>query len=241
MTGFLHRPQGAGPFPAVVLLHGCGGLFDRSGRLTSRHQDWTSRFHDSGYVVLLVDSFTPRGVADICTRRDRSGLTTDVRAYDAAGALAYLQSRPDVRGDRVGLMGWSHGGGTVLYATAAGAMAPTPDFRAAVAFYPGCRLPNDRGFVPRLPLAILNGEADDWTPAPPCIAFVEQAKAKGSPLDITVYPRAYHDFDAPNQPLRARSGLATVASGTAHAGTDPAARADAIIRVPAFFARYLKD
>jgi dienelactone hydrolase len=224
-----------------VLLHGCGSLFDAKGKLTARHEDWAQRFRDEAYVVLLVDSFTPRGVNEICSRGERSGLTTDIRAHDAAGALAYLQSRGDVRGDHVGLMGWSHGGGTVLYAAAAGGPAGTPDFRAAVAFYPGCRLPSDRGFVPRQPLTILVGEADNWTPAAPCIAFAERVKALGATADIVVYPSAYHDFDAPRTRLRVRTGLATPEDGTATVGTNPEARADALIRVPAFFARCLKD
>jgi dienelactone hydrolase len=74
---------------------------------------------------------------------------------------------------------------------------------------------------------------DDWTPAPPCQAL---AAAAGSDVVLQLYPGAYHDFDHPGLSLHRRSGLAYSADGDgiAHTGTDPAARADAISRVPAF-------
>ena len=91
----------------------------------------------------------------------------------------------------------------------------------------------------RLPLLILIGAADDWTPAPPCQALAAAGAAAGDRVSITVYPGAYHDFDHPNLPVRVVKGLAFAGSGngTAHTGTDPAAREDALKRVPAFLAR----
>jgi dienelactone hydrolase len=157
---------------------------------------------------------------------------------DALAAKAYLQSRRDVKGDAVSLMGWSNGGSTVLHAVQKGREAPgdKPDFARAIAFYPGCRVPSERGWQARLPLMILIGAADDWTPAAPCQALVGAAGAKGEPVSIVVYPGAYHDFDHPNLVLRSHSDLAYTADrdGKAHTGTDGAARRDALDRVPAF-------
>ena len=248
LNGLLYKPPGEGPFPAIVLMHGCGGLFRTNGRLTSRHDDWAQRFHGLGYVVLHVDSFTPRGLREICTVKERTIEPSRERARDAYGALLYLQSLPDVQADRIGLMGWSNGGSTTLWTVLARITArpkslPHGDFRVAVAFYPGCRTPLEykSGWMTRIPLLILIGERDDWTKAPPCQELVSRAKARGEPVEIVVYPNAFHDFDAPDSPVRVRTGIATTESGTATIGTNPEAREDSIKRAPAFFAKHLRD
>jgi len=252
----LFKPPGAGPFAAVVLLHGCGGLYHWKGRergqLTSRHAEWAERLVKAGYVVLLPDSFTPRGVHESCTVKDRPVDSSRERPRDAYAALLWLQGQPYVKGSRVALMGWSNGGGTVLHTIAADqpvrpASLPKGDFRAAVAFYPGCSSPQSGkahrppastrsgAWRTAIPLMIMQGEADDWTPAPPCHDLVAAAKARGEPIEYHGYPGAYHDFDAPNEPVHTRSGLARARDGgVAHVGTNPAARDDAFERVPAF-------
>jgi dienelactone hydrolase len=246
IEGLLYRPEGNAPAPAIVLAHGCGGLYGRGGVPTPRHHEWAWRLQGLGYVVLHIDSFTPRGLREICTRSDRTISASRERARDAYGALVYLQALPFVQPDRVGLLGWSNGGSTTLYAVDAvfrGRPANLRhDFSAAVAFYPACGAAFRRKVVwtTSIPLLILIGEADDWTPARPCLDLVERAKAMNAPVDIQVYPGAYHDFDAPNTPLRVRHNVATTASGTATVGTDPAGRTDAIERAPAFLARYLR-
>jgi dienelactone hydrolase len=245
LTGVLYRPPGDGPFAAIVLMHGCGGLREKSGRLSSRHADWAQRFHSLGYVVLHVDSFTPRGVQELCTVKDRPVQPGRERVRDAYGALLYLQSLPFVLADRVGLMGWSHGGSTVVATVAERASGRPPaldkgDFRAAVAFYPGCRTQlRSRTWTTRIPLEILHGEKDDWTPIEPCRALVERVRTAGAPVELVTYPNAFHGFDAPNSTLHVRRDIATSATGTATVGTNPEARADAIKRVPDYFARHL--
>ena len=112
--------------------------------------------------------------------------------------------------------------------------------RKAVAFYPGCRLPLVRGdWHARAPLLILIDADDDWTPAKPCEDLARIARASGEPVSIVVYPVAYHDFDHPDLTVHETHDLAFTAdgSGSAHTGTNPTARADAIKRVPAFLAR----
>jgi dienelactone hydrolase len=246
IEGLLYRPEGNVPAPAIVLAHGCGGMYGRDGLPMLRDHEWAWRFHALGYVVLRIDSFTPRGVREICDQTGRTISPSRERARDAYGALVYLQGLPFVQPARIGLLGWSNGGSTTLYAvdqTFRGRLADLRhDFAAAVAFYPGCRAPRDRkmAWTTSIPLLILIGEADDWTPAQPCVELIMRAKALKAPVDIHIYPGAYHDFDAPNVPLRVRQNVATTASGTATVGTDPAGRADAIERAPAFLARYLR-
>ena len=241
LHGALYRPAGSGPFPAVVALHGCGGLYDRGGTLNARHADWGERLAAQGFLVLLPDSFGSRELGSQCSTLDRAVRPGRERVADTFAAKAYLQGRSDVKPQSVSLMGWSHGGSTVLSTAAAGALDTSggPAFARAVAFYPGCRAQVERGWHDRVPLQILVGDADDWTGAEACQRLTAAAQAHGEPVEITVYPGAYHDFDHPNLPVRERHGLAYSANGDgiAHVGTDPAARADALQRVPAFLAR----
>jgi dienelactone hydrolase len=239
LKAVLYRPAGSGPFPAVVALHGCAGLYEKSGSLSPRHADWAERLAAKGFVVLFPDSFGSRGSESQCKTSDRVTSPSKERVEDAMAARSYLQSRSDVKADAISLLGWSNGGSTVLYAVQRHHRPRDgkPDFAKAVAFYPGCRAPAEHGtWHTRLPLMILIGAADDWTPATPCKSLVETAGAANEPVSITVYPDAYHDFDHPNLPVHTIEGLAFTANnnGRAHTGTNPAARQGALSRVPTF-------
>ena len=233
LDGYLYTPDGAGPFPAVVAMHGCGGLFtlrDRS-KLAARNVDWGTRLSKLGYIVLFPDSFNPRGTSEVCKQDQtlvRPGLH---RVADAYGALAWLQKQPFVRSGAIALMGWSHGGVTTVWASRKSSRArpknvPT-EFALGIAMYPGCAAILETDYVPAFPVHMFVGDQDDWTPAAPCKAFAEKAK-----LPIVAYPNAHHGFDAPDQGKLVLTGLRSTKSGTATIGTDPAARADVIKRVP---------
>ncbi len=230
------KPPGAGPFPAVVALHGCGGLYSTRGSgLSRRHQDWAARWVGQGYAVLMPDSFGSRGIGSQCGTRERVVRPGRERVADVQGARAFLQGQSDIHADRIVLLGWSNGGSTVLHAVSQGARVRDgrPDFARAVAFYPGCRTLLERGTDSRVPVSILIGGADNWTPAGPCRALVDRMRSSGGRADITVYPDAHHGFDDPASPVRERSGLAYTGDGSGRAmvGTNPAARQDAIRRM----------
>jgi dienelactone hydrolase len=110
------------------------------------------------------------------------------------------------------------------------------DFRSAVAFYPSCRRLRETAWSARVPTLILIGSADDWTPASACQQMVAGARGRSARAEIVVYPGAYHEFDRANAPIRLRTGLLNTVdpSGRAHGGTNPAARNDALKRVPAW-------
>src|SRR5260221_12150980 len=103
------KPDGPGPFPAIVLMHDCSGLGPSSSGAPGR---WATELVQRGYVVILPDSFTTRGHADgICTvpvRQRRADVTPERRARDAYAALAWLRAQSYVDPKRVGLMGGSH-------------------------------------------------------------------------------------------------------------------------------------
>ena len=189
------------PWSCFTAVRGSGPARERS-RESSGSGPGISR--DLGYVVLLVDSFTTRGIDEVCTGRHVLSPVRD-RADDARGALRYLQARADVQADRIGLLGWSNGAAATLSVLFDRGTAQR-DFRAAVAFYPNCtrNYPGGPDFRPYAPLYVLMGALDDWTPAAPCMTLVERAQAAGAPIAIKVYPGAHHSFDAPATPLRYR-------------------------------------
>src|SRR5512132_3955639 len=202
----LLKPEGSGPFPAVVIMHDCSGLGPQSSGSPMR---WATELVKSGYVILIPDSFSTRGhAAGVCT--DSSPSRNDVaparRASDAYAALSYLRTLAFVDGARIGIMGGSHGGSTTLFTMLTPQRPDEPlaqekrmGFRGAVALYPswGIRLgewnPVRRAgggavrnyvgvYKPVAPLLILIGENDDWTPAEPCRKLVEVARQAGFPV-----------------------------------------------------------
>lgn len=237
----LYRPEGAGPFPAIVGLHGCSGLGGKAGAVATRYDEWAKVLVNAGFVVLYPDSYGSRGLGSQCTVRNRRIRTERERVQDANAARRWLQSQPYVRPDRVSLVGWSNGGISVLWAVRrrGAPAADTKDFRAAVAFYPGCGRLDNAGWSARIPTLILIGSLDDWTSAKGCEQMVTAARGSGARASIQVYPGAYHDFDHPTRPVQVRTGNAfsTDGSGRVHTGTNPAARADALKRVPQWLAR----
>jgi dienelactone hydrolase len=221
----------------LVLMHGCGGAYER-GHLAARYTELAARLNAMGVHALVTDSFGPRGEKQICTQRTgQRRITQEQRRRDALGALAWLAAQPGVDPSRIGLLGWSNGGSTVLAAlnrlhreVAAAPVRPS----LAVAFYPGCESELKRGFEPAAPLLMLLGELDDWTPAAPCKDLA--AAARGAvPVQWEAYPNAYHGFDG-TAALRLRQD---VPNGThpgrgVHVGAEPAARSAAAERLNRF-------
>jgi dienelactone hydrolase len=114
-----------------------------------------------------------------------------------------------------------------------------PDYRSAVAMYPGCRRLANVAWSARVPTLILIGRADDQASAAICQQMVAGTRGRSARVSIHVYPGAYHDFDHPSRPVQTRTGLAfsVDGSGRGHSGTDATARADALRRVPEWLKR----
>ena len=128
ITGDLYTPSGKGPYPAVVLLHGCGGV-------SPNVLAWAQWLQSEGYAALVVDSFQGRGLRNLCA--DSHPLIPAVRAADVYAAAAKLQAMGVVDGDRIAAMGFSHGGSTVLAAWRTQRKHPDVKLRALIALYPG--------------------------------------------------------------------------------------------------------
>jgi len=236
---FFPAPRSPAPAPAIAMFHGCGGAYDRTGALVKRLRDYAELFNGLGMHVLVVDSLTPRYEKELCTQRNGKRRVTQAnRRLDALGAIDYLAERPDVDPKRIGLIGWSNGGSTVLSATNLrhhDVAAAVNKAAFAIAFYPGCDADLKRGYEPAVPLLMLVGEADDWTPAKPCLAL---ARSAGEPRpQIVAYPGAFHGFDS-DAPLRLRKDVPNgVHPGQGvHVGGNPAAWRDSRDRVVRFVA-----
>jgi len=244
LSALRFKPDGPGPFPAIVMLHGCGGMLTRSGNLTASYALWADLLVQNGYVALLPDSLNPRGQRSLCEQQKRTILESRERVEDAYAARQWLAQQAYVATDRIGLMGWSNGGSGTLYS-----MRETQarrGFRAAVAFYPGCRTMSRSKvpYRPYAPLLILSGEADDWTPAAPCVEMTGNAKKLGATMDIVTYPGAHHSFDRINLPVRYRANVRNLNKPDrlgATVGEHPEARKQAIARTLEFFAQQLKN
>ena len=248
LTAHLSRPEGDAPRPALVLMHGCSGLLNKGGRILPIYRAWMRALVVQGYVVLTVDSASSRGLGQTCSAGPERITMWRDRPKDAYAALQYLQTQPFVQADRVGLMGWSQGGGALLLSINARSFGRPADlardFRAAVAFYPGgCseRLQSrpytqaePASWTTQVPLLVLAGEADTWTPFPPCEAFIAGAKARGSPIELKSYPSAMHAFDAPDLPRRELPEYRIGNGPIPVIATDREARADAFLRVLEF-------
>jgi len=236
------RPAGRGPFPAVVLLHGCHGV-------SASTQAWAGWFRARGYVALVVDSWTPRDIRDGCV--PGPDIPATERFDDAVGALRWLHGRDYVDRRRVGVMGWSNGGvfamavvngPSLARARARGVTMPEPGFAASVAMYPGgCYSLVDERVV--RPLLVLIGDADDWTLAVECDRMVTAMRARGAEAAIVRYAGAVHYFDVAGQPRVVLPGVENRnrpgGCCGATVGHDAAAAADARRRVEAFFGRHL--
>ena len=253
LNAYMSRPHQTGPRPALVFLHGCSGMWRPNGAILPIYRAWRRELVGRGYVVLVVDSAGSRGFGATCTASAARRTTLRNRPKDAYAALQFLQAQPNVRGDRVGVIGWSQGGQTVLRAIGTQSQGRPgglkQDFAAAIALYPGgCseRL-QSRPFVPaepktwttKIPHLVLFGAADNWTPIGPCEEFIAGAKARGAPITFHRYPEALHGFDAPNLSRRALPHFRMRDGTVPQVGTDRAARADALVRVPDFLRRHL--
>lgn len=232
-----HKPNA----PALVLLHGCGGPHGHDGRLSERMRDYAALLNARGAHALVLDSLTPRGERELCTQKAGTRRVTQAnRRLDALAALAWLSRQADVDPQRLGLLGWSNGGSTVLAAinTRHPAVAAARVKAAfAVAFYPGCEAELKRGFESRTPLLLLVGEADDWTPAGPCHELARAAQ--GPRPELENYANAHHGFDA-RAPVRLRKDVPNgVKPGQGvHVGGDAAAREASRQRLLQFLAKY---
>lgn len=190
----IYRPDGEGPFPAVILLHGCAGV-------RWKDTQWAERFRQDGYVALVVDSLSGRGITTreerrrICIGLDLWGST---RAGDLLASLGHLRSLPFVDAGRIGVVGWSHGAWAALDFLASASDEMARGLRAVVAFYPYCGVVSRArwlGFGVDVPVLMLLAEADSIVSTSSCLRLAEGQAERGRLVTTKVYPEVGHVFD----------------------------------------------
>jgi dienelactone hydrolase len=203
----LYKPEGSGPFPALVLVHQCGGLGVGRNKPNVSMLNWAKESVARGYVVLLMDSLGPRGVDTVCYGA-KGGVDFPRGVKDSMQAAQHLQKLDFVDKNRIALAGFSWGAGIGLRASSAGysnELVPGVRFSAVVSFYPGCFTKNLKGepianlaIRPDIdrPLLVLMGELDNETPPEECVEQLSPLKASGAPVEWHVYPKTTHAWDA---------------------------------------------
>lgn len=183
----LIKPAGNGPFPAAVILHGCGGIHPNAS-------DWQEFLKAHGFASVLVESFWQ----NMCN--NMMAISMAGRVEDAYKGLRYLVELPFVDKNRVVVMGFSNGAVTVLSAMdrrlQRRLVAGHPKFRAGIALYPECSFFVGSRFAP---LLILIGRDDNWTLASSCEKLLRKAEEERlDPLPkLIIYEGAHHGFDDP--------------------------------------------
>jgi dienelactone hydrolase len=235
----LYKPDGNGPFPTVIALHGCGGLAAGGEPVAQRYRDWAEQLLKAGHAVLLPDSFASREVGPQCREKERKILARRERVADITASHKWLEAQGWVAKDRISLIGWAHGASAVLWAVRPqlAARGKEADFRSAIAFYPECRISARTGWSARVPTLLLIGANDDIAAPSLCKQMVDGARGRSALARIVVYPNAPHDFDRANLSLQAIEGNDPALPEHGHIGSDADARADAQKQVLTWLAR----
>ncbi len=193
VTGELYLPKASGPVPALVLMHGSGGLEGPTG---TNIRKWAGTFAGWGIAALVVDSFGPRGIKE--TGTDQGQLSGWADDADALSALKVLAADPRIDKNRIGVVGWSRGGtaalNTALEAVRKSIITDDLKFALHVVFY-GSATTQYRGRTDQSPMIFLHGEADNYVMIGPTHEFADWVKGQGNPVTFISYPKAYHDFD----------------------------------------------
>jgi dienelactone hydrolase len=234
LRGLLVRPEGEGPFPAVVLLHGCDGI-------QPFQEQWAADLADWGYVALLTDSHGPRGGQGTCATWSSE---VDEQPFDAYGALAYLRGLSFVDPARIGAMGWDTGGHAVLQVVDEKGVQQHfgERFAAGVTLYPTFTHVRRAG----APLLILLGDEDDCVPVAQVERGLRDIDPGPFPIRLELLPGVGNGFDDPRYAVPVRLAkapfcLSWPAVAEATRAYSRAMHEVAAERVRAFLAQHLKQ
>lgn len=192
VQGSLYLPnQFSAPYPAVVISHGSGGIRG------DREEKYAKALNDVGIAALIPRSNQSRTVGS--TSNDQGQVSFASVLQDDLAALKLLANDPRIRPDKIGIMGFSRGGVmSNLSAHLPFAKAVAGDgvqFAAHLSVYPGCNWRVENWVTAKTPFLMLMGAKDDWTPISSCEPIIDRLRAAGTPIEVKIYPGAYHGFD----------------------------------------------
>lgn len=258
----LITPKADKSIPAVVVMHGCGGLWanddPKAGKLENHFQEWADILQNEQIAVLFVDSYTPRNIVtfcDVAPPEDAVCSPAYERPLDAQAALTYLQSLPYINKDKIALMGFSHGASTTLASVVDYSFvqkdkwtvsnngntydvtAPVDTkngFATAIAYYPGCGFYSYFGS----PLNVLNGKYRPYAPTL-ILAASEDPLYTGGATEILVQKAILGLLNPTDIELKVYQG-AHHSFDEKSTGDDGKARDEARIKVLDWLDKYLK-
>jgi len=191
LAGELRFPREAGPgkLPAVIILHGSGGI-------NSANQSWAYEFNKAGIASFVVDSFSGRGLTQVSNDQGKLGRFAGV--LDSFRAYEELAKHPRIDANRIALIGTSRGGTAVIY-TAMRRFQKTwsPQFRAVATFplYPSCFDQLDQDEDITMPIRAFHGAIDDYASKEQCKAWLKRLEKAGKAVSSVEYQNAPHSFD----------------------------------------------
>jgi len=207
LTAQLFQTTWSGPRQTVVMMHGCSGIYslsDPAKGLAKLYLEWAARLNHNGFHALLIDSFTPRGVAQNQCANGSAGVSeVSDRPRDAEAGAQWLSQQPFVNPEGLAILGWSHGASSVISTLSNTVEIKNRRFKTGIAFYPGCGLYNAFGgiststYVSYAPLMNLHGDADPLYISGNCQTRVANAESISSKtlMKMIVYSGAKHSFD----------------------------------------------
>ncbi len=196
----LERPEGSGPFPAVMMLPSCGGF--ASPEYKDHYARAAKKLKDQGFVVLKVDYLAARG-ASRCYAVNREDV-----AQDIATATRYLRAQSFVKTTAINVLGWDYGGGIALFALSEGENRSPAPVDAVVAYYPYFEsLPSP--WKVDVPVLILCAAKDFMAPSSRIEDLLPQVAARDR-VKFIVYPDVYHGFDNSDLPAEMLTPYGTV-------------------------------
>jgi dienelactone hydrolase len=191
--GELRLPGDLERYPAVILIHGSGGV-------TANVDRWARELNAVGVAAFIVDCFTGRGIVETVTDQTRIGSLTMI--IDAYRALDHLAEHRNIDPNRIALMGFSKGGFATIYAAMTRfqkVYGPTKaKFAAYIPFYPACATKYlEDEITVDAPIRIFHGIDDNYVPIEPTRKYVARLRAAGRNVELTEFPGANHVFDNP--------------------------------------------
>ena len=193
LAGELRLPQAqAAKFPAIVLVHGSGGVNGGADM-------WIHRLNQAGIATFVLDTFSGRGI--VSTVQDQTQLHSLAMMVDTYKALDLLAKHPRIDASKISVIGFSKGAVASIFSASTRFQkmyGTDAKFASHIGLYTPCnmRFMGDTTLT-GAPMRFFHGTSDDYVSVVPCRSFVEEIKQKGVDVALTEYADTQHGYDNP--------------------------------------------